>query len=112
MMTRVLRRENKTGNFQFATKTYLLSAILIFFSFMVTIVSLSAPSPRLACLDDIRVSHHQLPLPPAVNGTPWGQVTTQQHLLQGCHPPGKPCANTTCAAPLSCRAVWDQPSCR
>ncbi|KAG0725905.1 Neural-cadherin [Chionoecetes opilio] len=64
------------------------------------------------CLDDLRVSDHQLPLPPAVNGTSWGQVTTMQHMVQGCHPAGDPCANTSCAAPLACRAAWDQPSCR
>ncbi|KAK8374085.1 hypothetical protein O3P69_014994 [Scylla paramamosain] len=63
------------------------------------------------CLDDLRVSDHQLPLPPAVNGTTWGQVTTMEHLVEGCHPPGDPCANISCAAPRSCRATWDQPSC-
>ncbi|MPD00201.1 Neural-cadherin [Portunus trituberculatus] len=64
-----------------------------------------------ACLDDLRVSDHQLPLPPAVNGTTWGQVTTMEHFIEGCHPPGDPCANISCAAPRSCRAAWDQPSC-
>ncbi|XP_063874461.1 putative neural-cadherin 2 isoform X1 [Scylla paramamosain] len=63
------------------------------------------------CLDDLRVSGWPLPLPPAVNGTPWGQVTTADNLAHGCHPHEDPCANSRCVAPLSCSASWDQPRC-
>ncbi|XP_050716089.1 putative neural-cadherin 2 isoform X2 [Eriocheir sinensis] len=63
------------------------------------------------CLDDLRVSGHPLPLSPAVNGTSWGQVTTLEQLTQGCSPARDPCIDTSCASPLSCHPVWDQPSC-
>ncbi|MPC31870.1 Neural-cadherin [Portunus trituberculatus] len=75
--------------------------------------SISAPDIPCptACLDDLRVSGHPLPLSPAVNGTTWGQVTTLEQLTQGCRPSGDPCANTSCSPPLSCHPSWDQPSC-
>ncbi|XP_045138941.1 putative neural-cadherin 2 isoform X2 [Portunus trituberculatus] len=65
-----------------------------------------------ACIDDVRVSGRQLPLPPAANGTSWGQVTTARHLAAGCVTPD-PCINTTCPAPLTCTATptWDQTAC-
>ncbi|XP_064098213.1 neural-cadherin-like [Macrobrachium nipponense] len=63
-----------------------------------------------ACIDDLRVSDRQLPLPPAVNGSTWGQVTTLNGFMKGCNPPPS-CLNTTCDPPLSCHASWTQPSC-
>ncbi|XP_066984935.1 putative neural-cadherin 2 [Macrobrachium rosenbergii] len=63
-----------------------------------------------ACIDDLRVSDRQLPLPPAVNGSAWGQVTTLDGFIKGCNPPPS-CVNTTCDPPLSCHASWTQPSC-
>ncbi|XP_066952072.1 neural-cadherin-like isoform X1 [Macrobrachium rosenbergii] len=62
------------------------------------------------CIDDLRVSDRQLPLPPAVNGSTWGQVTTLDGFIKGCNPPTS-CLNTTCDPPLSCHASWTQPSC-
>ncbi|KAK8742415.1 hypothetical protein OTU49_001855, partial [Cherax quadricarinatus] len=63
-----------------------------------------------ACVDDLRVSGRHLPLPPAINGTSWGQVTTLQHLEQGCEAPDA-CINTTCAKPLTCTTTWGQATC-
>ncbi|XP_045132549.1 putative neural-cadherin 2 [Portunus trituberculatus] len=64
------------------------------------------------CIDDVRVNGRHLPLPPAANGTSWGQVTTARNLTQGCVTPD-PCINATCSPPLSCSAAstWDQPAC-
>ncbi|XP_064116011.1 LOW QUALITY PROTEIN: putative neural-cadherin 2 [Macrobrachium nipponense] len=62
------------------------------------------------CIDDLRVSDRQLPLPPAVNGSTWGQVTTLDGFMKGCNPPTS-CVNATCDPPLSCHASWTQPSC-
>ncbi|XP_071534217.1 putative neural-cadherin 2 [Panulirus ornatus] len=63
-----------------------------------------------SCIDDVRVSGRPMPLPPAVNGTSWGQVTTLQGLEPGCSAPDA-CLNTTCAAPLSCVSTWGRASC-
>ncbi|XP_042205064.1 putative neural-cadherin 2 isoform X2 [Homarus americanus] len=63
-----------------------------------------------SCIDDVRVSGHPLPLPPTMNGTNWGEVTTLQHLDQGCSAPDS-CANTTCLPPLTCHDVWRQATC-
>ncbi|XP_071534244.1 putative neural-cadherin 2 [Panulirus ornatus] len=65
---------------------------------------------RDSCIDDVRVSGRPMPLPPAVNGTSWGQVTTLQGLEPGCSAPDS-CLNTTCAAPLSCVSTWGRASC-
>ncbi|XP_071534107.1 uncharacterized protein [Panulirus ornatus] len=64
-----------------------------------------------SCIDDLRVSGRPLPLPPAVNSTSWGQVTTWQGLESGCTAPDA-CLNTTCAPPLSCVSTWGQATCR
>ncbi|KAG7168189.1 neural-cadherin 2-like 6, partial [Homarus americanus] len=64
----------------------------------------------VACVDDLRVSGRHLPLPPAINGTSWGQVTTLQHLERGCDAPDA-CVNITCTPPLSCNTTWGQPTC-
>ncbi|KAK7077300.1 hypothetical protein SK128_001121 [Halocaridina rubra] len=62
------------------------------------------------CIDDIRVSGHPLPLPPAVNGTSSGQVTTLQGVEWGCQTPVV-CVNTTCLPPLSCHPHWEYSAC-
>ncbi|KAG7171717.1 Neural-cadherin-like 20, partial [Homarus americanus] len=62
------------------------------------------------CVDDLRVCGKRLPLPPAVNGTVWGQVTTLKGLDGGCDPPD-PCARTSCRPPLTCTTSWGQPIC-
>ncbi|XP_042206048.1 neural-cadherin-like [Homarus americanus] len=63
-----------------------------------------------SCIDDVRVSGRHLPLPPAVNGTSWGQVTTWQNVESGCNAPDA-CLNTTCDAPLSCVSTWGATTC-
>ncbi|KAG7168236.1 Neural-cadherin-like 10, partial [Homarus americanus] len=63
-----------------------------------------------SCIDDVRVSGRQLPLPPAVNGTSWGQVTTWQNVESGCNA-SDACLNTTCDAPLSCVSTWGATTC-
>ncbi|XP_066961725.1 neural-cadherin-like [Macrobrachium rosenbergii] len=62
------------------------------------------------CIDDLRISDRQLPLPPAVNGSSWGQVTNSNGLLQGCQPQ-RSCLNVTCKRPLSCHHTWLSPKC-
>ncbi|XP_068219972.1 putative neural-cadherin 2 [Palaemon carinicauda] len=62
------------------------------------------------CMDDIRISGRPLPVPPAMNGTSWGQVTTLQQMEQGCQPPDL-CANTTCLPPLACHPSWTHATC-
>ncbi|KAK8754583.1 hypothetical protein OTU49_016757, partial [Cherax quadricarinatus] len=63
-----------------------------------------------SCIDDVRVSGHPIPLPPSVNGTNWGQVTTLRNLKQGCSSRDS-CSNTTCLPPLSCHDIWRQATC-
>ncbi|XP_071534252.1 neural-cadherin-like [Panulirus ornatus] len=65
---------------------------------------------RDSCVDDLRVSGRPLPLPPAVNGTDWGQVTTSEGVTRGCQA-ADACVNITCAPPLSCTSTWGQASC-
>ncbi|XP_064077719.1 LOW QUALITY PROTEIN: neural-cadherin-like [Macrobrachium nipponense] len=62
------------------------------------------------CIDDLRISDRQLPLPPAVNGSSWGQVTNSNGLLRGCQPPSS-CLNVTCKHPLSCHRTWLSSKC-
>ncbi|XP_037795101.1 neural-cadherin-like [Penaeus monodon] len=65
-----------------------------------------------SCIDDLRLSGRPLPLPPAVNGSRWGQVTTSRHLTLGCAGDSGACLNYTCEPPLTCTAPWGrQPSC-
>ncbi|XP_068219630.1 putative neural-cadherin 2 [Palaemon carinicauda] len=62
------------------------------------------------CIDDLRVSGKGLPLPPGVNGTTWGQVTTFQNIESNC-PSRDHCSNTSCLPPLTCHNTWRQASC-
>ncbi|XP_068208342.1 cadherin-related hmr-1-like [Palaemon carinicauda] len=62
------------------------------------------------CIDDLRISDRQLPLPPSVNGSSWGQVTYSNGVIQGCQP-NSSCQNITCKHPLSCHPNWLPPRC-
>ncbi|XP_045113360.1 putative neural-cadherin 2 isoform X2 [Portunus trituberculatus] len=57
------------------------------------------------CVDDIRISGRRMPLPPAVNNTPWGQASLYQRVEQDCDSPPA-CANVTCRPPLTCVDTW------
>ena len=46
-------------------------------------------------MDDIRLEGKHLPLPPALNGTQWGQATMARNLQRNC-PSNNPCANVIC----------------
>ncbi|CAG7819551.1 unnamed protein product [Allacma fusca] len=62
------------------------------------------------CLDDIRLEGKHLPLPPALNGTQWGQATMFKNLVQNC-PSNKPCANVICPPPFECVDLWNEYEC-
>uniref|UniRef100_A0A0P4W7D6 EGF-like domain-containing protein n=1 Tax=Scylla olivacea TaxID=85551 RepID=A0A0P4W7D6_SCYOL len=60
---------------------------------------------REGCIDDLRISGHSAPLPPAVNSTPWGQASAFKGVQRGCVAPSA-CANVSCRPPLSCVDTW------
>nr|CAD7400327.1 unnamed protein product [Timema poppensis] len=62
------------------------------------------------CLDDIRLGGKHLPLPPAMNGTQWGQATMARNLQRNC-PSNKPCINVICPEPLECVDSWNEYEC-
>nr|BAA22151.1 DN-cadherin [Drosophila melanogaster] len=62
------------------------------------------------CLDDIRLEGKHLPLPPAMNGTQWGQATMARNLEKGC-PSNKPCSNVICPDPFECVDLWNVYEC-
>lgn len=62
------------------------------------------------CLDDIRLEGKSLPLPPASNGTQWGQATMMRNLDREC-PSNKPCANVICPDPFVCVDLWNEYEC-
>ncbi|KAG5330055.1 CADN protein, partial [Acromyrmex heyeri] len=62
------------------------------------------------CLDDIRLEGKHLPLPPAMNGTQWGQATMARNLERNC-PSNKPCANVICQDPFECIDLWNEYDC-
>ena len=68
------------------------------------------PYPPSGCLDDIRLEGRQLPLPPAMNGTQWGQATVHRNLKMDC-PSNEPCANVICPTPFSCIDMWKKYDC-
>ncbi|XP_058799205.1 neural-cadherin isoform X1 [Phymastichus coffea] len=63
-----------------------------------------------SCLDDIRLEGKHLPLPPAMNGTQWGQATMARNLERNC-PSNKPCANIICPDPFECIDLWNDYVC-
>jgi len=64
----------------------------------------------LGCLDDIRLEGKHLPLPPAMNGTQWGQATMARNLERNC-PSNKPCSNVHCPDPFECVDLWNDYAC-
>ncbi|XP_015602417.1 neural-cadherin isoform X3 [Cephus cinctus] len=62
------------------------------------------------CLDDLRLEGKHLPLPPAMNGTQWGQATMARNLDRNC-PSNKPCANVICPEPFECIDLWNEYDC-
>nr|CAD7600003.1 unnamed protein product [Timema genevievae] len=62
------------------------------------------------CLDDIRLNGKHLPLPPAMNGTEWGQATMARNLQRNC-PSNKPCMNVICPEPFECVDSWNDYEC-
>lgn len=57
-----------------------------------------------------RLEGKHLPLPPAMNGTQWGQATMARNLERGC-PSNKPCANVICPEPFECVDLWNEYEC-
>ncbi|XP_068212164.1 putative neural-cadherin 2 isoform X4 [Palaemon carinicauda] len=57
------------------------------------------------CIDDVRIAGKSVPLPPAVNGTPWGQASMFKGVERGCRAPPA-CTNVSCRAPLTCIDTW------
>ncbi|XP_050723109.1 putative neural-cadherin 2 isoform X3 [Eriocheir sinensis] len=57
------------------------------------------------CMDDLRIADHSMPLPPAINSTPWGQVSVFRGVEQECGAPPT-CINVSCRPPLSCIDTW------
>ncbi|XP_075992348.1 neural cadherin isoform X1 [Anticarsia gemmatalis] len=62
------------------------------------------------CLDDIRLEGKHLPLPPAMNGTQWGQATMARNLDRNC-PSNSPCINVHCTEPFVCVDLWNEYEC-
>ena len=65
----------------------------------------------IGCLDDIRLESKPLPLPPALNGTQWGQATTSHGVRRNC-PSNNPCSNVICPLPFQCNDLWMDYECR
>lgn len=57
-----------------------------------------------------RLEGKHLPLPPAMNGTQWGQATMARNLERNC-PSNKPCANVICPDPFECVDLWNEYEC-
>ncbi|XP_047118486.1 neural-cadherin-like [Schistocerca piceifrons] len=62
------------------------------------------------CMEDIKLEGKQLPLPPAVNGTQWGQATMSKNLGYKCFSNG-PCINIVCPEPFICVDLWNEYEC-
>ncbi|KAL7630533.1 UNVERIFIED_CONTAM: hypothetical protein RMT77_019275 [Armadillidium vulgare] len=62
------------------------------------------------CVDDIRISGHPLPLPPGINGSRWGQVTSMSGIETGCTSP-KFCPSHFCMSPQVCKEDFWKASC-
>ncbi|CAL4157413.1 unnamed protein product, partial [Meganyctiphanes norvegica] len=60
------------------------------------------------CIDDVRISGHSVPLPPASNSTSWSQVSMFSNVELGCQSGAGPaaCENVSCRAPLTCQDTW------
>ncbi|KAL7644220.1 UNVERIFIED_CONTAM: hypothetical protein RMT77_005046 [Armadillidium vulgare] len=65
-----------------------------------------------ACLDDLKIAGRSLPLPPLVNNTNEGQVTTMQGIEKGCNFKADiNCINANCHSPFKCRNIQGQAVC-
>ncbi|KAG8330089.1 beta-catenin binding [Homalodisca vitripennis] len=62
------------------------------------------------CIDDIRMNGYYLPLPPAVNGTQWGQATMARNLGRAC-PSSNSCLSAICQEPFQCVDLWHDYEC-
>ena len=62
----------------------------------------------ISCLSRLEGKH--LPLPPALNGTQWGQATMARNLKKNC-PSNNPCANVICPNPFVCVDLWMEYEC-
>lgn len=77
------------------------------FSRVVSLISFLS-SLSLFLLNRLEGKH--LPLPPAMNGTQWGQATMARNLERNC-PSNKPCANVICPDPFECVDLWNEYEC-
>ncbi|XP_054281690.1 neural-cadherin-like [Macrosteles quadrilineatus] len=62
------------------------------------------------CLDDVRLDGRFLPLPPAMNGTQWGQATMARNLDKFC-PSSNSCHTAVCPDPFICVDLWHEFEC-
>ncbi|XP_076032740.1 neural-cadherin-like isoform X2 [Oratosquilla oratoria] len=63
-----------------------------------------------SCIDDVRIDDRPLPIPPAENGTQWGQVTMWENVQRDCQA-ADACGNLTCGPPFTCTDIWKQAVC-
>uniref|UniRef100_A0A6E8VYJ9 Cadherin n=2 Tax=Anopheles coluzzii TaxID=1518534 RepID=A0A6E8VYJ9_ANOCL len=63
-----------------------------------------------SCIDDIRLDGKSLPLPPATNGTQWGQATMAKNIDRYCSS-NNPCQNAYCPDPFECVDLWNKYEC-
>lgn len=61
-------------------------------------------------MDDIRLEGKPLPLPPAMNGTQWGQATTARNVERKCLSRTN-CKLVDCKHPLVCVDNWNEAVC-
>lgn len=64
-----------------------------------------------SCIDDIRLDGKNLPLPPFMNGTQWGQATMAKNIERYCAS-NNPCVNAYCPEPFECADLWNKYECR
>ncbi|XP_077285553.1 cadherin-N2 [Arctopsyche grandis] len=65
---------------------------------------------KKGCIDDIRFEGKHLPLPPAMNGSQWGQATMARNLDKGCAS-HSPCISVNCPEPFECVDLWNEYEC-
>lgn len=57
-----------------------------------------------------RLDGKHLPLPPATNGTQWGQATMAKNIDRFCSS-NNPCINAYCPEPFECVDLWNKYEC-
>lgn len=65
---------------------------------------------NISTLPPLRLEGKHLPLPPALNGTQWGQATMARNLKRNCLS-NNPCANVICPNPFVCVDLWMEYEC-